>query len=253
MNVVKPFSRNSLFWIIFFMGITCVLVNFALFTAMDFITIKLSAISKIVNDPAELLFLNELGSVAQKVNQVYLPATIGLFLIFSLLLWICLKFSFSKLIKANDLETSRPETNKIKKPSEQEKKERERSDRRIFLHLFSVLQREGRLMDFFSEDLDEYDDEQIGAAVRNIHDNCKKVMNKYLTAAPVVKQEEDDEILVEQGFDPNEIKLTGNVTGEPPFKGIVRHRGWKAAKLEMPSLSGKKDPDIIAPAEVEIL
>ena len=252
MDIVRAFSRCLLFWIIFFMGITCALINSALYIAMDFISIKLSAMLQIANIPAELSILQESNTIAEMVNQFYIPATICLFLISALLLWICSRISLSKIIK--NYKTKIDESaDKPEKPLEIDKKEKERSDKRLFLHLFSVLQREGRLMDFFAEDLEEYDDEQIGAAVRNIHDNCKKVMDKYLIADPVVEQEEDEDILIDSGFDPNAIKLTGNVTGDPPFKGIVRHRGWKAKKLELPSLSGTRDPDIIAPAEVEIL
>ncbi|QTA81351.1 DUF2760 [Desulfonema limicola] len=252
MEIVRLFSRRLLFWIIFFMGITCALINSALYLAMDYIVKKLSVLSQVADAPPELLILNESGAAAAAVNQFYLPAVICLFLITGLLLWLCLRMSLSKLMTDYEARAAVP-ADKPGKLSEFDIKEKERADKRLFLHLFSVLQREGRLMDFFSEDIEEYDDEQIGAAVRNIHDNCKKAVDKYLTAAPVVEQEEDEDILVEPGFDPNAVKLTGNVTGDPPFKGIVRHRGWKAENLELPSLSGSRDPEIIAPAEVEIL
>jgi len=69
----------------------------------------------------------------------------------------------------------------------------------------------------------------------------------------VIDRSEGEEIQVEPGFDPDAIKLTGNVTGEPPFKGILRHKGWRTRKLELLALSGGQDARIIAPAEVEIL
>ena len=125
-------------------------------------------------------------------------------------------------------------------------------DRRRFLHFLSVLQREGRLLDFFSEDLSIYEDEQIGAAVRGIHENCKKTMKKYLDPVPVTDLEEGSEMVVEEGFDPDIIKLVGNVTGNPPFKGVVRHRGWKASKTAMPELSKVRDASVMAPVEIEI-
>ena len=107
-------------------------------------------------------------------------------------------------------------------------------------------------MDFLAEELDDYDDAQIGAAVRNIHTSCKKTITKYVHPKAVVSQEEGAAIEVPKGFDPNEIKLTGNVVGEPPFNGIVRHRGWRSNKFDLPILSEKANPLIIAPAEVEI-
>ncbi len=57
---------------------------------------------------------------------------------------------------------------------------------------------------------------------------------------------------IEPGFDIDSIKLIGNVSGEPPFKGVLKHRGWKAGKNEIPKLSDIQDAGIIIPAEVEI-
>jgi len=124
--------------------------------------------------------------------------------------------------------------------------------RRLFLHFLSVLQREGRILDFFSEDLTLYDDEQIGAAVRSIQEECKRTVEKYLSPVPVLNKEEGDLVNIEAGFDPDSIKLTGNVSGQPPFKGILRHRGWRAGKKDVPKLSDVIDSSIITPAEVEI-
>jgi hypothetical protein len=65
-------------------------------------------------------------------------------------------------------------------------------------------------------------------------------------------QAEGDEVAVPADFDPGLIKLTGNVVGKPPFKGLLRHRGWRVGKMVLPSLSGRQNAEIIAPAEVEI-
>jgi hypothetical protein len=125
-------------------------------------------------------------------------------------------------------------------------------EKRLFFHLFAVLQREGRLLDFLQEDLSLYGDEQIGAAVRSIHENCKKTMDRYLSPEPVMENTEGDSVEIPAGFDPNAIKLVGNVVGEPPFTGVVRHRGWKLRSAALPKLSEAGNPEIIAPAEVEI-
>jgi hypothetical protein len=122
----------------------------------------------------------------------------------------------------------------------------------MFLNLISVLQREGRLIDFFAENLDAYEDAQIGAAVREIHTTCRRVVEKRLSLEPVIQSMEGDEVTVEAGFDPGSIKLVGNVSGEPPFTGVLRHRGWRAGRMEMPTFSGDQEPGVIAPAEVEI-
>ena len=132
------------------------------------------------------------------------------------------------------------------------KRQQALKDQRLFLHLLSVFQREGRLVDFFFEDLAIYEDHQIGAAVRTIHQNCNKILSKYLTISPVINKNEGDDVTVEQGFEPATVKLTGNVTGEPPFNGVLRHRGWQVASLDLPTLSGTGGAKIIAPAEVEV-
>jgi hypothetical protein len=108
-------------------------------------------------------------------------------------------------------------------------------------------------MDFLGEDLSAYDDAQIGMAVRSIQENCKSVIEKQIRPKAVMDAQEESEVTVEAGFDPNAIKLVGKVTGEPPFTGILRHKGWRAAEMELPTLSDKDDPLVIAPAEVEIL
>jgi hypothetical protein len=128
-----------------------------------------------------------------------------------------------------------------------------RHDQRMLLHLLTLLQREGRLMDFLGEDLSAYDDAQIGMAVRSIQENCKSAVEKQLHPEAVMEGEEESEVTVAAGFDPNAIKLVGNVTGEPPFTGILRHKGWRATGVEIPALADKDDPLVIAPAEVEIL
>ena len=69
----------------------------------------------------------------------------------------------------------------------------------------------------------------------------------------MIDREEGGEVTIEEDFDPNAVKLTGHVTGNPPFKGILQHRGWQAQKIALPELStGPQVPNIIAPAEVEI-
>jgi len=129
---------------------------------------------------------------------------------------------------------------------------KQRHDQRMLLHLLTLLQREGRLMDFLGEDLSAYDDAQIGMAVRSIQENCKAAVEKKLHPKAVMDAEEGREVIVDVGFDPNAVKLVGNVAGEPPFTGILRHRGWRAAGVDVPALSDKDDPLVIAPAEVEI-
>jgi hypothetical protein len=120
------------------------------------------------------------------------------------------------------------------------------------LALLALFQREGRLVDFMRESIDDYEDEDIGAAVRDIHRGCKKVLDEYLVLEAVMPGDEEDDVTVPKGFDPAEVRLVGAVDGEPPFKGVLRHHGWRAATVRLPNLSEGIDRHVIAPAEVEI-
>ncbi len=119
------------------------------------------------------------------------------------------------------------------------------------LQLLGVLQEEGRFVDFLQEDLSPYPDEQIGAAVRGIQQGCRKAVREHLEIEPVLSGTEGEAVTVEPGFDPAAIRLTGNVTGAPPFRGVLRHNGWRVTRASVPARRGH-DPHLLAPAEVEI-
>ena len=119
------------------------------------------------------------------------------------------------------------------------------------VHLLALLQRDGRLVDFLMEDLSAYSDSQIGAAVRDVHAGCRAAIDRYFTLRPVMHDEEGRPVTVERGVDPASVKVVGHVTGAPPFRGLLRHRGWEAARVELPPLPST-EPRIIAPAEVEV-
>ncbi len=119
------------------------------------------------------------------------------------------------------------------------------------LRLLAALQEEGRLVDFLAEDIGPYSDDQVGAATRGIHASCAKALRDCVTLEPVLAGKEDDPVTVPVGFDPKQIRLTGNVHGEPPFKGTLRHAGWQASSVTIPARAGL-EPRVIAPAEVEI-
>lgn len=120
------------------------------------------------------------------------------------------------------------------------------------VQVLAMLQKKGRLIDFLQEDISGYEDGQIGAAVRNIHKGCREAIDEYVNIEPVMKETEGDDITVEDGFDPSVIRLTGNVVGSPPFKGVLRHCGWRASTTAMPPLPKNQDASIIEPAEVEM-
>jgi hypothetical protein len=120
------------------------------------------------------------------------------------------------------------------------------------VQMLALLQRDGRLIDFLSENISAYPDAQLGAAVRAIHEACRQSLDQYVKLEPVLNSEEDQPVTVEAGFDPAAVKLIGNVAGEPPLRGLLRHKGWRVKELKMPPLPQGAGRLVIAPAEVEL-
>ena len=54
------------------------------------------------------------------------------------------------------------------------------------LQILAILQRDSRLIDFLMEDLSAYSDEQVGGAVRSLHDQCREALSRYVQLAPVI-------------------------------------------------------------------
>jgi hypothetical protein len=119
------------------------------------------------------------------------------------------------------------------------------------LQILGILQRDSRLIDFLMEDVSGYSDEQIGAAVRELHDQCRDAIARYVTLAPVIDGVEGTYAKA-PGQDPNLVKFVGNVPAKPPAGGTLRHKGWRATKVDLPLLAAKQDATIIAAAEIEI-
>jgi hypothetical protein len=120
------------------------------------------------------------------------------------------------------------------------------------LFTLSALQRDGRLIDFLQQDIASFSDEEVGAAARVVHTGCAKVLKQYFVLEPAVGQPEGSTMTVAPGFDAQRIRLTGNVAGEPPFKGTVKHHGWVAKEVRLPEIAENLDPRAVAPAEVEL-
>jgi uncharacterized protein DUF2760 len=121
------------------------------------------------------------------------------------------------------------------------------------LNLLSVLQREARLVDFLKEDITAYGNEQIGAAVRDVHRDAAAALERMFALRPVLNQPEGTPSEVPPAFDAGRIRLVGNVTGQPPHRGTLRHPGWEASRVQLPEWSGsEKAARVVAPAEVEV-
>ncbi len=120
------------------------------------------------------------------------------------------------------------------------------------LRLLGVLQRDARLLDFLMEDIRAYGDEDVGRAVREIHGKCQATLQKHLLLEPVLPQKEEEAVAVPAGFDPSAIRLTGNVTGQPPFSGTLKHAGWRVRELKLAPPPEGQDEFVLMPAEVHL-
>lgn len=121
------------------------------------------------------------------------------------------------------------------------------------LYSLVLLQREGRFVDFIQENIKNYEDSQIGAAVRQIHAGCSKVLSENFNIKALYdKNNEGDKITISESFNAEEVRLSGNVPSKGPYKGILRHKGWTSALISMAKKTAKTSSMVVCPAEIEI-
>ena len=118
--------------------------------------------------------------------------------------------------------------------------------------LLAALQRDARFLDFLMEKLDGYDDAQVGAAARSVHDECAAVVERFFDVQPLRNEDEMSQITIATP-DASLVQLVGNISGDPPYTGRLTHHGWVAKKCDLPKWSGNPDAAmVLAPAEVEV-
>lgn len=118
------------------------------------------------------------------------------------------------------------------------------------LQLLSLLQREGRFVDFIEQDVAGFGDADIGAAARLVHEGCRRALRAHASVVSV-RSEAEGSAVVLQSASPD-VKLVGNVAGSAPYRGVLRHRGWRVEQLTLPTLLGAHDPQLVAAAELEL-
>lgn len=241
--------RRTFWWTVFIVLVAVCIMDLSLWFALDLLGgVMDSLITSAPGQPEVTAVINTFHSLENYFLIIGMPASFLLFLLVVGSIRIVYRPGRPEKIKTSE----KPPKTTGEKETENERARKRALDQRLFLHMMSLLQREGRLIDFFAEDLESYEDDQIGAAVREIHSTCRRVVEKSLSLKPVIDSMEGETVTVESGFDPVAVKLVGNVSGEPPFSGVLRHRGWQAGKIEMPTFPGDQNPGVIAPAEVEI-
>jgi hypothetical protein len=120
------------------------------------------------------------------------------------------------------------------------------------LRLLTLLQREGQLVDFLMQDIQNYTDDQVGAFAREMHRKARAVFQNHLVVEPVMAQNEGETVEVPPGFDPSAVRLFGNLTGQPPFHGTLKHAGWRVKDVKVPTPPEGQDEFVLAPAEVDL-
>ncbi len=145
-----------------------------------------------------------------------------------------------------------------RKLAESEKKQHLVTDeaavgRRAVMNFVSTLQEKGRLIDFFMDDITPYADQQVGAAARVVHQGCGAALREQLQIKPVHQAAEGSSVTLEPGYETREWRLVGKVTGQPPYRGALLHRGWKVERFNLARcVASEGDKVVIAPAELEI-
>ncbi len=118
----------------------------------------------------------------------------------------------------------------------------------------ALLQEKGRLVDFLMDDINAYDDAQVGAAARVVHAGCKAALQEHFQIHPVRPESEGSTIRIAAGYAADEYRLLGRISGQAPFSGVLVHRGWKTDQVKLPRIprSSADRLPTIAPAEVEL-
>ena len=200
------------------------------------------------------------GNINLLQSSILCYAFLGLFVLFAAI-FLLLRWRIGRLFKiplSPGNQSSAKKDVKEKRASEEDSEKiiyrvDKNREKLLYSHLITVFQRKGRWVDFLFENLNDYEDAQIGAAVRSIHENCRKALDEHMTIKPILEGEDGSEITLEEGFPRDVIRLTGHVQGKPPFKGVIRHRGWRIQSMDLPEFSTGSATDILSPGEVEIM
>lgn len=122
------------------------------------------------------------------------------------------------------------------------------------LGFLGLLQARGRLVDFLMDDINAYDDAQVGAAARVVHAGCKSVLQEHFRIRPVREESEGSTVQVAPGYAADEYRLLGRISGPAPFSGALVHHGWKTEAVNLPRIVRNAGDGLptIAPAEVEL-
>jgi hypothetical protein len=117
---------------------------------------------------------------------------------------------------------------------------------------FALLQEKGRLIDFLMDDIAGYEDAEVGAAARVVHQGCRQILDEYFKISAISEAQEGAQVTLPAGYPTDQYRIVGKLAGEPPFTGTLLHKGWKTDSVKLPRILTSGKLPAIAPAEVEL-
>ena len=120
------------------------------------------------------------------------------------------------------------------------------------LAVLSLLQREGRLIDFLQEDVAAFSDAEVARPPWVVHAGCRRHSRITSPSNRRSRTPKARRSKCRRALTPAIAAMTGNVAGQPPFRGTLKHHGWAATSVRLPAVSEALDPRVLVAAEVEL-
>lgn len=194
-----------------------------------------------------LVILNGLILLPGTSGYTVPSAALGLVLALIILILALIDRKSVTISRSSQTETSAPAPVAIQPPAPIEN----RAETEI-VAFFALLQEKGRLVDFLMDDITPYEDAEVGAAARVVHQGCRQVLQEYFKISSISDAEEGAQITVPAGYAVDQYRIVGKLSGEPPFTGTLLHKGWKTEFVKLPRIVRSEHLPSIAPAEVEL-
>lgn len=125
------------------------------------------------------------------------------------------------------------------------------------LQMLRILQEGSGLVDFLTEDLNRYSDQQLSQGIRGMQPQARETLLRVVHLEPIVAKAEGEvhELPKEpaQRLAEGSLRLEGRpMDFEAIHEGVLRHRGWKAGEIRLMTPPLAQHPTVIHPAVYEI-
>jgi hypothetical protein len=169
------------------------------------------------------------------------------------LMFAYLALRASKKLKVWRLENRTPVAETQTAPAQNTQAESHAPDSHADIaQLLTLMQQHARLLDFVSEDITHFSDQQVGAVARVVHSGLQKVLRENLSYQAILAQPEQAAIQIPAQFDAQRIRLIGQPQGQGPYQGQLIHGGWQLNQVNLPKRGRDYQANILQPAEVEV-